>query len=337
MPVADLAAIARAMVAPGRGILAADESPRTIDQRFGALGIASTPETRRDYRELLFRASGAMSEYISGVILFDETIRQSAADGTPLVRLIERSGSIPGIKADLGTRPLPFFAGEVVTEGLDGLGDRLARYRELGARFAKWRAIVSVGPGLPTGAAMDANAHALARYAAIAQEAGLVPIVEPEVLMDGDHDIDRCADVSEAYLGRVFAELVEARVALEATVLKPNMVVPGTHATKLASSAEVALKTIRVLKRTVPGTVAGIAFLSGGQSDEEATLRLDAINRLGQAPWPLTFSFSRALLMAALRVWAGRPENIPAAQAAFADRARRNAQAALGALEPKDR
>jgi fructose-bisphosphate aldolase class I len=336
MPVADLAAVAKAMVAPGRGILAADESPRTIEQRFGALGIASTPETRRDYRELLFRATEAMSTYISGVILYDETIRQSAADGTPLVRLIERSGSIPGIKADIGTKPLPFFAGEVVTEGLDGLHDRLSEYRTLGARFAKWRAIVSVGSALPTGGAIAANAHALARYAAIAQDAGLVPIIEPEVLMDGDHDIDRCADVTEAYLARVYGELVEARVTLEATVLKPNMVVPGSRATKLASPAEIGLKTLRVLRRTVPSVVPGIAFLSGGQSDEDATLRLDAINKLGPAPWRLTFSFSRALLMAALNVWAGRPENVGAAQAAFAERARQNAEASLGKLHTKE-
>ena len=333
MSIADLAAIATAMVAPGRGILAADESPRTIEQRFGALGIASTPQTRRDYRELLFRATEAMSRYISGDILHDETIRQNAADGTPFVRLIEMAGSIPVIKADIGTAPLPFFAGEVVTEGLDGLHGRLSEYRALGARFAKWRAIVSVAPGLPTAAAIDANAHALARYAAIAQEAGLVPVVEPEVVMDGDHHIDRCAEVTEAYLTRVYQELVEARVSLEATVLKPNMVVPGANATRLASPAEVGLKTLRVLKRTVPSTVPGIAFLSGGQSDEDATLRLDAINKLGPAPWRLTFSFSRALLTAALRTWAGRPENIPAAQAAFAERAERNARASLGTLD----
>jgi fructose-bisphosphate aldolase class I len=331
--VAELATIATAMVAPGRGILAADESPRTIEQRFGAIGIPSTPDTRRDYRELLFRATGPMSKHISGVILYDETIRQHAADGTPLVKLIEAAGSLPGIKADIGTTPLPFFPGEVVTAGLDGLGDRLTEYRALGARFAKWRAIVSIGAGLPSMVAIDANAHALARYAAIAQDAGLVPIVEPEVLMEGDHDIDRCAEVSEAYLTRVYQELVAARVALEATVLKPSMVIPGAKATKLASPAEVAVKTVRALKRAVPSTVPGIAFLSGGQSDDDATARLDAMNRLGPVPWRLTFSFSRALVLAPLRIWAGRPENVAAAQRAFAERAELNALASLGKLE----
>jgi fructose-bisphosphate aldolase class I len=333
MTVADLAKIAKAMVAPGRGILAADESPRTIEQRFGGLGIPSTADTRRDYRELLFRATGPMSKYISGVILFDETIRQNAADGTPLVKLIEAAGSLPGIKADIGTTPLPFFPGEVVTAGLDGLHERLSEYRALGARFAKWRAIVSIGAGLPTMGAIDANAHALARYAAIAQDAGLVPMVEPEVVMDGDHDIDRCAEVSEAYLTRVYQALVAARVSLEATVLKPNMVVPGTKSTKLASPAEVAVKTLRALKRAVPSTVPGIAFLSGGQSDDDATARLDAMNRLGAAPWQLTFSFSRALVLAPLKVWAGRAENVAAAQRAFAARAEQNSLASMGKLE----
>ena len=328
---APLAAIAKAMVAPGRGILAADESPRTIELRFGAVGIASTPETRRDYRELLFRATEPMSKYISAVILFDETIRQKAADGTPLVTLIERTGSLPGIKADIGMKPLAFCPGEVVTEGLDGLPERLSEYRALGARFAKWRAIVSVGPGLPTMTAIGANAHALARYAAIAQTAGLVPIIEPEVLMEGDHEIDRCAEVTEAFLVRVYHELAEARVVLEATVLKPNMVVPGTRG-PAATPAEVAITTLRVLRKTVPEAVPGIAFLSGGQSDEDATLRLDAMNDLGSAPWRLTFSFSRALLLAPLKVWAGRPENIAAAQRAFAERAQRNALASEGRL-----
>jgi fructose-bisphosphate aldolase class I len=304
-----------------------------MEQRLGLIGIASTPDARRDYRELLFRATLPMSKYISGVILYDETIRQSAADGTPLVRLIEQAGSIPGIKADIGTRSLPFFPGEVVTEGLDGLGDRLREYRSLGARFAKWRAIVSIGSGLPSMAAIDANAHALARYAAIAQEAGVVPIVEPEVLMDGDHHIDRCAEVSEIYLTRLYQELVAGRVALEATVLKPNMVVPGTNATKLASPAEVALKTVRTLKHAVPSTVPGVAFLSGGQSDEDATARLDAMNRLGPAPWRLTFSFSRALVLAPLKVWAGRPENVIAAQRVFAERAEQSSRASLGTLD----
>ena len=335
MTIADLAAVARAMVAPGRGILAADEGPKTIEQRFASIALADTAEARRDYREMLFRSTEAMSKYISGVILYDETIRQNAADGTPLVKLIEQSGALPGIKADIGTAPLPFCPGEVVTQGLDGLHERLTEYRALGARFAKWRAIVSVGPGLPTATAIGANAHALARYAAIAQDAGLVPIVEPEVLMDGAHDIDRCAEVSEAYLVRVYRELIDARVALEATVLKPSMVVPGTKATKLASPAEVALKTLRVLKHSVPPTVPGIAFLSGGQSDDDATARLAAMNEMpgDPPPWRLTFSFSRALVLAPLRVWAGRPENVAAAQRAFAERARSNSEAALGALE----
>ena len=320
------------MVAPGRGILAADESPRTIEQRFGTIGITSTPESRRDYRELIFRAHDPMSKYISGVILFDETIRQQGADGTPLVTLIERAGSLPGIKADLGTKPLPFCPGEVVTEGLDGLRERLAEYHALGARFAKWRAIVSVGPALPTETAIAANAHALARYAAAAQEAGLVPIVEPEVLMDGDHDIDRCAVVSRTYWTRVFRELDEQRVAVDATVLKPNMVVPGVTGPSVTPE-EVADATLDALRASVPASVPGIAFLSGGQSDEEATTRLDAINRRGSQPWHLTFSFSRALLLAPLKTWAGRPENIPAAQHVFARRAEANALASLGHLD----
>jgi fructose-bisphosphate aldolase class I len=327
-----LAAIAKAMVAPGRGILAADESPRTIEQRFATIGLESTPESRRDYRELIFRATEPMSKHISGVILYDETIRQEAADGTPLVTLIERAGSLPGIKADLGTKPLPFCPGEVVTEGLDDLRERLAEYRALGARFAKWRAIVSIADGLPSVTAIAANAHALARYAAIAQEADLVPIVEPEVLMDGDHDIERCAVVSEAYWTRVYRELDEQRVALEATVLKPSMVIPGARG-PAATPAEVAARTREVLRRTVPDRVPGIAFLSGGQSDDDATLRLDAMNKMaGAAPWRLTFSFSRALLLAPLRAWGGRPENVAAAQRAFAERAEANALASLGKL-----
>ena len=328
----DLASVARAMVAPGRGILAADESPRTIEQRFATIGITPTPESRRDYRELIFRAHEPMSKYISGVILFDETIRQQGADGTPLVTLIERAGSLPGIKADLGTKPLPFGPGEVVTEGLDGLRERLAEYRALGARFAKWRAIVSVGPSLPTETAIAANAHALARYAAAAQDAGLVPIVEPEVLMDGDHDVERCAVVSRTYWTRVYRELDEQRVALDATVLKPNMVVPGVNG-PAATPDEVADATLDALRASVPATVPGIAFLSGGQSDDDATTRLDAINRRGAQPWHLTFSFSRALLLAPLKAWAGRPENVAAAQRAFAQRAEANALASLGQLD----
>ena len=269
------------MVAPGRGILAADESSNTIKQRFDAIGIESTLDNRRDYRELLFRSTEAMSKYISGVILYDETIRQNARDGTPLVTLIEQAGSLPGIKVDRGTRPLPFFAGEVVTEGLDGLRERLVEYRELGAKFAKWRAVIGIGQGMPSQACIAANAHALARYAALCQDAGLVPIVEPEVLIDGDHDIDRCHEVTESVLKAVYLELSHARVKLEGTVLKPNMVVPGKSCAKRASIEQVAQKTVRVLKTCVPSEVPGIAFLSGGQSDEEATAHLDAINRIG--------------------------------------------------------
>jgi fructose-bisphosphate aldolase class I len=317
------------MVTPGKGILAADESTGTIKKRFDAIGVESTPENRRDYRELLFRTTDAMSKYISGVILYDETIRQNAQDGTPLVRLIEQAGSLPGIKVDKGTKPLPMCPGEVVTEGLDGLRERLVEYRGLGAKFAKWRAVIDVGPGIPTYTCVAANAQALARYAALCQEEGLVPIVEPEVLMDGDHDIDQCYSVTEFVLKTVYQELYYARVELEGTVLKPNMVVPGKKCPKRASVEEVAEKTIRVLKACVPVAVPGIAFLSGGQSDEEATAHLDAINRIG-GPWRLTFSYGRALQAAPQKAWSGRPENVAAAQRAFAHRARMNSLATLG-------
>src|SRR5215469_12298996 len=330
MNLAELNKIAEAMVAPGRGILAADESTGTIKKRFDAIGVESTTDNRRDYRELLFRSSEAMSKCISGVILYDETIRQNAKDGTPLVKLIENAGSLPGIKVDKGTKPLPFCPGEVITEGLDGLRERLVEYRNLGAKFAKWRAVIDIGTGIPTWPCVKANMHALARYAALCQDEQIVPIVEPEVLMDGSHDIDTCASVTEWVLRTVYNELFEARVALEGTVLKPNMVIAGKKAHKRASVDEVAEKTVQVLKATVPATVPGIAFLSGGQSDEEATAHLDAINRIGDLPWSVTFSYGRALQAAPQKAWSGKLDNVAAAQRAFAHRARMNGLAAKG-------
>jgi fructose-bisphosphate aldolase class I len=330
MNLAELNKVAEAMVAPGRGILAADESSGTIKKRFDAIGAASTDENRRDYRELLFRSNEAMSKYISGVILFDETIRQNAKDGTPLVKVIEKAGSLPGIKVDKGIKPLPFCPGEVITEGLDGLRERLVEYRGLGAKFAKWRAVIDIGAGIPTGTCIDTNAHALARYAALCQDEGIVPIVEPEVLMDGDHDIDRCYQVTEWTLKRVFEQLYDQRVALEGMVLKPNMVVAGKKCAKRASVDEVADKTLKVLKACVPPAVPGIAFLSGGQSDEEATAHLDAMNRVGGLPWKLTFSYGRALQAAPQKAWAGKSENVAAAQRAFVHRAMMNSLAARG-------
>jgi fructose-bisphosphate aldolase, class I len=330
MNLTELNKVAEAMVAPGRGILAADESSGTIKKRFDAIGTESTPVTRRDYREMLFRSTEAMSKCISGVILYDETIRQNAADGTPLVKLIAQAGSIPGIKVDKGTTPLPFCPNEVVTEGLDGLRERLVEYRKLGARFAKWRAVIDIGPGIPSYACLLANSHALARYAALCQDEDIVPIVEPEVLMDGDNDIDRCAMISEWLLKTVFEQLYYQRVALEGMVLKPNMVVPGKKSQKRASVAEVADKTLRVLKACVPAAVPGIAFLSGGQSDEEATAHLDAINKSGALPWRVTFSYGRALQAAPQKAWSGKAENVAAAQRAFGHRAKMNGLATLG-------
>jgi len=330
MNLAELNKVAQAMVATGRGILAADESTGTIKKRFDPIGVESTADTRRDYRELLFRSRDAMATHISGVILYDETIRQNARDGTPLVKLIEAAGSLPGIKVDKSTKPLPFCPGEVITEGLDGLRERLAEYRGMGAKFAKWRAVIDIGAGIPTDTAVKANSQALARYAALCQEGGIVPIVEPEVLMDGDHDTDRCYTVTEWVLKTVFQDLYEARVALEGMVLKPNMVVPGKMSGKRAAVAEVAEKTVRVLKACVPAAVPGIAFLSGGQSDQEATAHLDAMNKLGALPWRLTFSYGRALQAAPQKAWSGKSENVAAAQRAFAHRARMNGLAALG-------
>ena len=329
MNLAELNKVAQAMVAPGKGILAADESTGTIKKRFDAIGVESTEDNRRDYREMLFRATEGMKS-ISGVILYDETIWQKAKDGTPLVEIIKKAGSLPGIKVDEGTKPLPNCPGELVTIGLDKLADRLPKYYEQGARFAKWRAVIDVGAHIPTHTCIYANAHALARYAALCQAAQIVPIVEPEVLMDGDHDIDRCAEVTEFVFKEQFQELYYQRVALEGIVLKPNMVLPGKKSAKQASVEEVAEKTVRVLKACVPGAVPGIAFLSGGQSDGDATAHLDAINRLGPLPWSVTFSYGRALQAAPLKTWSGRPENVAAAQRAFAHRAMMNSLAARG-------
>jgi len=330
MNLADLNKIAEAMVAPGRGILAADESTGTIKKRFDAIGAECTEDNRRDYRELMFRSTEAMSKYISGVILYDETIWQKAKDGTPLVDIIKKAGSIPGIKVDEGTKPLPNCPGEVVTVGLDKLADRLTKYYEQGARFAKWRAVIDIGAGIPTYTCIRANTHALARYAALCQAANIVPIVEPEVLMDGDHDIDRCYQVTELVLKTQFEELYFNRVALEGMVLKPNMAISGKKCQKRAGIEEVAEKTVKLLKNCVPGAVPGIAFLSGGQSDEEATAHLDAMNKIGALPWKLTFSYGRALQAAPQKAWSGKNENVAAAQRAFAHRARMNGLAALG-------
>jgi fructose-bisphosphate aldolase class I len=322
--------VATAMAAPGKGILAADESSGTIKKRFDAIGVDSTEDNRRDYREMLFRSNEAMSKYISGVILYDETIWQKAKDGTPLVKIIEQTGAIPGIKVDEGTKPLPNCPGEVITVGLDKLADRLPKYYEQGARFAKWRAVIDIGAGIPSYNAVHANAHALARYAALCQAAQIVPIVEPEVLMDGDHDIQRCDDVTTWVLNETFRELFFAKVALEGMVLKPNMIVPGKKSGKKASVQEVAERTVKVLKNCVPGAVPGIAFLSGGQSDEEATAHLDAMNKIGGLPWALTFSYGRALQAAPQKAWSGKAENVAAGQRAFSHRARMNGLAALG-------
>ena len=322
--------VATAMVAPGKGILAADESSGTIKKRFDAIKVESTEDNRRDYREMLFRSQEAMSKFISGVILYDETIWQNAKDGTPLVKLIEQSGAIPGIKVDEGTQALPNCPGELVTVGLDKLAERLKKYYERGARFAKWRAVIDIGSGIPTMTAISVNAHALARYAALCQAAQIVPIVEPEVLMDGDHDIDRCYEVTSRVLNKTFQELRVQRVALEGMILKPNMAISGKKSAKQASVAEVAEKTVRMLKACVPAAVPGIAFLSGGQSDEEATAHLDAMNKIGYLPWRLTFSYGRALQAAPQKAWSGKSENVAAGQRAFSHRARMNGLASTG-------
>ncbi len=322
--------VAQAMVAPGRGILAADESSGTIKKRFDSINTESTADSRRDYREMLFRSKEAMQNYVSGVILYDETIRQNAKDGTPLVKLISDAGSLPGIKVDGGTKPLQFCPGELVTEGLDKLPERVKEYVGLGAKFAKWRAVIDISASIPSHACIHANAHALARYAAICIEGGLVPIVEPEVLMDGAHDIDRCAEVTEWVLKEVYQELFTNKVVLEQTVLKPNMVISGKTCPRQASREEVAEKTLKVLKRTVPTAVPGIAFLSGGQSEEDATAHLHLMNAMGGLPWKLSFSYGRALQAAPLKAWGGKSENVAAGQRAFAHRAKMNGLAAAG-------
>jgi fructose-bisphosphate aldolase class I len=331
MNLVELNKVAQAMVVPGKGILAADESSGTIAKRFDAIGVTSTEDSRRDYREMMFRAADAMTHYISGVILYDETIWQDAQDGTPLIKLIEQSGAIPGIKVDEGTQPLPACPGELVTVGLDRLAERLKKYYERGARFAKWRAVIDINAsGIPSMTAVGVNAHALGRYAALCQAAQIVPIVEPEVLMDGDHDIDRCYDVTTRVLNVTFQELRKQRVALEGMILKPNMAISGKKCAKKAPVQEVAEKTVRMLKACVPAAVPGIAFLSGGQSGEEATAHLDAMNRIGNLPWKLTFSYGRALQAAPQKAWSGKAENVAAGQRALDHRARMNSLASKG-------
>ncbi len=325
----ELARVANAMVAKNKGILAADESTGTIKKRFDAIKLESTEEHRRLYRELLFTAPGA-AEWISGVILYDETIRQKTKDGTAFPEYLTKRGMLPGIKVDTGAKPLAGFPGETITEGLDGLRERLGEYRNLGARFAKWRAVIDIGEGIPTPYAIQANAHALARYAALCQEADIVPIVEPEVLMDGAHSIERCEQVTDAALARVFSELFEHRVYLEGIVLKPNMVISGKKAANRAPPEAVAEATVRCLKRHVPPAVPGIAFLSGGQSPTEATLHLSLVNKLGPLPWSVTFSYGRALQDTALKAWGGAAANFGSAQKEFAKRAKLNGLATTG-------
>jgi fructose-bisphosphate aldolase, class I len=330
----ELNEIARAIVADGKGILAADESSGTIKKRFDSIDVESTEETRRAYRELLFTTEG-VEEYISGVILYDETIRQKTADGTPFPNLLASKGIIPGIKVDIGAKPLAHAPGETVTEGLDGLRERLAEYHELGARFAKWRAVISIGEGIPSEYCVWVNAHALARYAALVQEARLVPIVEPEVLMDGDHTIERSFEVTARTLHAVFTELRDQRVHPEGILLKPNMVLPGYDSPEQVSDDEIAHETVRCFRRHVPAAVPGIVFLSGGQSEEEATRRLNAMNAIGPHPWKLSFSYGRALQAAALKAWQGKEENVEAAQRAYYHRAKMNGAAQTGLYAPE--
>jgi fructose-bisphosphate aldolase class I len=324
---------ARALVAPGKGILAADESDGTIKKRFDSIGVESTEDTRRAYRDLLFTTEGA-ADYISGVILYDETIRQSSLDGTPFPKLLESQGIIPGIKVDKGAKELADAPGEKITEGLDGLRERLAEYYELGARFAKWRAVITIGPDIPSEYCVWTNAHALARYAALSEEAGLVPIVEPEVLMDGDHSIETSFDVTSRTLHAVFTELRDQRVHFEQMLLKPNMVLSGYEASKRAGVQEVAEATIRCFRRHVPAAVPGIVFLSGGQTDEDATAHLNAMNAMGPHPWELSFSYGRALQAPALKAWAGEAAQVQAGQAAYLHRAHMNSLARSGSYSP---
>jgi fructose-bisphosphate aldolase class I len=330
MNAAELNATARALVSEGKGILAADESHPSIAKRFASVGVENTAENRRIYRQMLFTTKG-VADFISGVILYDETIRQAADDGTPLGQVLSRQGILPGIKVDRGTKPLAGAAGELITEGLDGLRERLAEYRDLGARFAKWRAVITIGQGLPTPACLDANAHALARYAALCQEGGLVPIVEPEVLMDGDHTIERCEAVTKETLDAVLHELDRQRVVLEGMLLKPSMVLSGSQCPRQASVPEVAEATLRCFRRVVPAAVPGIVFLSGGQRDEVATAHLNAMNATaGPHPWQLSFSYGRALQAPVLEAWKGDPGRIAAGQQAFYHRARCNGAARYG-------
>ncbi|MCL6619189.1 class I fructose-bisphosphate aldolase [Thermomonas hydrothermalis] len=333
MSIEQLAETARAMVAPGKGIIAIDESTGTIAKRFAAVGIENTEANRRAYRELLLTTPN-LNQHISGAILYDETIRQSTRDGVPFAKYMADHGMIPGIKVDKGTHPLAGFPGEVVTEGLDGLRDRLKEYAALGARFAKWRAVITIGEDMPSGTCIEANAHALARYAALCQEQGLVPMVEPEVLMDGDHDIETCYEVTEVTLRALFDALYNQNVMLEGTILKASMVVPGKDCEEQASVEEVAEATLMCLKTAVPAILPGIVFLSGGQSDEAATAHLNAMNKLGPHPWPLSFSYGRAMQQAALKLWAQDMQgNYAKAQQTVFERARANGLAALGQWE----
>lgn len=325
----ELESVAQAMVARGKGILAADESMGTIKRRFDSIKVESNDTNRRAYRDLLFTTRG-LEEAISGVILFDETIRTAANDGNPFPQLLAKKGIMPGIKVDKGPVDIPGFPGEVVTEGLDGLRGRLKEYKELGAKFAKWRAVISIGDGIPTDTCLDENAHALARYAALCQEAGIVPIVEPEVLLDGNHTIERCEEVTEETLRITFSALMEQRVHLEGMILKPSMVVSGKGNARQAGVDEVAERTIRCLKRTVPGAVPGIAFLSGGQSAVSATEHLNKMNQMGPHPWEVSFSYARALQDPALKAWKGEPGNVAAAQKIFYHRAKMNSAARSG-------
>ncbi|MGH8074601.1 MAG: class I fructose-bisphosphate aldolase [Lysobacter sp.] len=330
MSIEQLAETAQAMVAAGKGIIAIDESNATIKKRFDGVGVECTEENRRAYREMLL-STPKLGEHISGAILFDETLRQSTKAGVPFTKLMTDNGIIPGIKVDKGTHALAGFPGEVVTEGLDGLRARLEEYYKLGARFAKWRAVINIGETIPSGTCIDANAHALARYAALCQEQGLVPMVEPEVIMDGGHDLDECFEVTEVTLRSLFASLYEHNVMLEGTILKASMVLPGTTSSDKASVEDVAAATLQVLKSTVPATLPGIVFLSGGQSDHDATAHLDAMNRMGPNPWPLSFSYGRAMQSAALKLWSQDiVANVGKAQETVFARARDNGLAALG-------
>jgi fructose-bisphosphate aldolase class I len=329
MNTTELAATAHTLVAKHRGILAADESTSTIGKRFGSIKLESTEENRRLYREMLFTTPGA-TDNVSGVILYDETLRQKTKDGVPFATYLAQHGMVPGIKVDTGAKPLAGFPGETITEGLDGLRERLAEYYKLGARFAKWRAVIDIGSGIPSAYAIDANAAALARYATLCQEASIVPIVEPEVLMDGSHTLERCEEVTNAVLDCVFSHLFAARIYLEGMVLKPNMVIAGKKCSQKAAPEQVAEATLRTLKRQVPSAVPGIAFLSGGQSPTEATLHLSLMNAAGSLPWALTFSYGRALQENALSAWGGKPANFGAGQKAFSVRAKLNGLAAGG-------